>query len=192
MTEMKDFKYQNVVMIRSIESQSSFLHAFLNGFSLVYRGVKGNCQKLEALVKSVRKDLSIEIEKRCEFSQDVRWYDFTMNGTLPRLGAEYSLEKTKAKLNSETALDPDFYEFVCDIFGYDLYVVNSETKTITLSRLRHRPGIVLLQTKDKFDLLGIKRESGNVDTVFGEDDDFIDSLRQSPVPPSLNREMMKQ
>lgn len=188
-----NFHYDGMVRVRTVMGASALLHAILNAFFVPYRSnqihqtVLGRKELVDEYRSHLAERLTEPYDPTDATSPTV--YDCLARGKMKEFSdiiQEYKLDILCSELR-----DPDFFldikylELISNELSKDIYVLNGLTQDVhvfdhsdTEMYYKGRPTVVVLFLAEHFELVGIRKASGDVVTHFTPDSPFVQALRE--------------
>ena len=184
---LKDWK---VVRFQTTADGSCLFHAIANALYKAYHTEKlGNSNiSRKDFVHQLRKHLSEQLAK--PISGDKSHYSYLAGGKLEEFAKEipeFEINHMISQLNSKSPIGYGYIEFISDIIGRDLYILDFSRKDIYVTdELRYsitgeRNAIVLLYHSGPvghYELVGIRKPDGSFDTHFKPTHTLIQKLNR--------------
>lgn len=138
----------NCYSVNTIGDGSCLFHAIYNGVAEEYRSNNQNSRYLKNMIVKLRRELSVKL------TPDI--YNNLLGGNLARLSQEFqsdvddfSREGMAAALDSHRFIGHGFIEYIGDMLGLDIYILNADTQDVYLDHesrfcIKGRPSVVLL------------------------------------------------
>lgn len=171
-----DFKYPNMVRIRTIADGSCYFHAIIKAIFKPYvvGYLDGQPLNRYEFIKELRKDLADHLDYH---------YDNLARGSFKKDSEhmkELSLESMKNILKSNTEpVNELFDEYISNILDKDIYVLDAKTQDVYMHPDRNsgllyknRKSVVILDLHGHYELVGLSN-SGVIRTHFMPNDPFI-------------------
>ena len=179
-------RYKGLCRIRTPYSKDGIYHAILNGCSEFYRrksinGFQVTCDKQ---VSMFRQELAHNLGSG---RPGERPYDQLNKGTASAIASqspEYSLRTMQRSLLVDGSIATHLMPFVCGMLGIDIIYISGldrDVETMSMQAeqsIRRRPTVLLVYSRNHYELVGIMREDGDIDTCFHQDHPYIKLLRQ--------------
>lgn len=173
----------NLVIVPTINDGNCYFHAILRAFNESYIGAKTTFDRIN-LARTLRNMLADRlIETDPITGQD--YYNGLLNGTIEqyaRGAQEYSKENLRKELLSSHPVDNIYQELISNFFNKDIYIIDGETRDIYHIDnfnvyYKGRNSIVIYYNAGHFEVLGVKRSNGNIETLFTPEHPLIELCR---------------
>ncbi len=184
-----NFQYKGLVRIRTPGDGSCFFHAIAGAYFKPYIEGKIDSDPIDRrdLIKKLRKDLSLKLATRVDplDPQSPTYYDILSRGELGNIAnevPEYSLQNMQAELDSDTAVDNVYNEFISDQINKDIYILDLTKQDVYMTGndidilYKDRMSIVILYLPGHYELVGVQ-EDGVIKTLFDSDHPLIEQIR---------------
>jgi hypothetical protein len=194
------FTFPGMMRIRTIPDGSCYFHAISNAFFPPYQSgiLNGKAISKQEIVRRLRNDLAIRLAQPSDplNPNSPLNYDLLSNGEL-RAFAEammgedpdpdipnYTLEHMQDELKTSGAVDNVYNEFISNQLKKDIYILDGENEDIQFTGgdysllYKGRPSIVLYYLPGHYELVGIRRQDGSIQTYFDPNSEFIQAIRQ--------------
>jgi hypothetical protein len=187
------FENWDLIRIDTIADGSCLFHAIANSFFVPYHTeiVDGNKTTRKEIIQKMRKELSESLSSPISSSPNSKTHYQVINSgntanfpiCLDSPEYNFSLENMKKQLNSNNYIGYGYIEFISNVLGKNIYILNHSTqdlypfeKTELLNIYRkNRPSIVVYYEPKHYELVGIMN-NGIVDTYFDSNHTFIKFL----------------
>lgn len=178
------FKDFDLVRIPTIGDGSCFFHALCSSFYVKYRQ---NPSKRKKIVQRFRKELAEILSERCKKNKSKTWYQYISRGQLPDISKyvpELDILNMKKELLSGGPVDNKYNELISEILNKDLYLINLLTKDVYITGddsdilYKGRDSIVILTMPGHYELIGLKKNNGDITTLFSPNHSFIRRIRK--------------
>lgn len=185
----RGFSYPYMVRVRTPADGSCFFHALAKAYYIPYRNgaINGTAINRHQLVKTLRRDLAMKLGQPADPTnpQGSTNYDLLSRGHLRDFGKavpKYSLDNMKKELNSTSAIDNVYNEFISNQLRKDIYLLDGENQDVLVTGddddilYKDRDSIVILYIPGHYELVGI--QNGNrIETHFLPTHPFIQAIR---------------
>lgn len=184
------FKFPGMIRIRTLADGSCFFHAIANAFFKPYRTgmIESKAVSKSQLIRGLRQDLSIKLGEPVDPLEPSgpTHYDLLGRGQLKEFAKEhpqYTLANMKKELDSDSAVDNVYNEFISNQLGKDIYLLDRLREDVyptgddAALLYRNRSSVVLLVTPGHYELIGLEKD-GTITTIFHADHPFIRAIRQ--------------
>ncbi len=174
----------NLVVVPTIGDGSCFFHSILRAFNTSYINAETVFERVN-LTRNFRNALAdrlIEIDPLT--GKD--YYSGLNNGKLEDFSQgvkEYSRETLKKELLGSEPVDNIYQELIGNAIFKDIYIIDGETKDMynigTAYSMYYKGGngLILYYTPGHFEVVGIRRSNGNIDTIFTPEHKLIQACR---------------
>ena len=155
---------------------NSIAYAYLQSYK-TGKNPDGSTFNRKEVINKFRYDLSRQLPEH---------YNSLSRGKLLEISKEvpqYSLENMINELNSNSAVDNIYNEYVSNIYNKDIYLIDILTRDIYITGddsdilYKDRESIVLLVCTGHYDVLGVMIDDSHIRTCFQYDDPFIELIR---------------
>ncbi len=163
-----DWKLLNGFDVMRFETPTDgncMFHAISNAFFTPYHTEILNGQKTTRnnIIKNFRKSLSDKLGETIDDTGKT-YYDTLNNGNTATFALdvpEFTLENMQKTLDSTDSIGFGFLEFISNVLGIDIYILNSNTQDIyvtdeLLLSIRCRNSIILYYMDGHYELVGVK------------------------------------
>ncbi len=184
------FNLPDMVIIEVPADGSCFFHAILLAIYRPYRLGYDNGYPINrsATARSLRDDLAKRLQEHHIIDDETTplVYDTLSKGTLrenAKTLPQYTLESMQAELRSNSSVDFIYLEFISNELNKDIYIINLDTKDVYIMTdidimYKNRDSIILAYSDNHFELIGVRTNNGDIDTLFAYNDVIITSIRQ--------------
>lgn len=171
---------QNLVIVPTIGDGNCYFHSVLRAFNTSYINAKNNLDRVN-LARTFRNALADRLSETDPLTgQD--YYSGLNNGVLEDFSKgvkEYSKEYLTKELKSSEPVDNIYQELISDAVKKDIYIIDGETKDMynvgSSFKLYYkgRNSIIIYYTPGHYEVVGIKRKDGTIDTIFTPEHELI-------------------
>ena len=179
-------RHVGLCRVQTPYSRDGIYHAILNGCSEHYRKQKinGYPVKFDDIVTMFRRELATIFAYG---PVGERPYDRLSNGTaraLAKQSPEYSLHAMQSSLLRDGFIPAHLLPFVCDTIGHDIIYISGIDRDVetfsnqTDQAILGRPTVILIYSRNHYELVGLMDADGEVDTCFKPDHPYIKRLRK--------------
>jgi hypothetical protein len=185
----RGFSYPNMVRIRTPADGSCFFHAVTKAFYIPYRTgqLNGTAINRHQLIKMLRRDLAIKLAQPAnpQDPQGPSNYDLLSRGQLLEFAKgvpKYSLPNMQRELNSTSAIDNVYNEFISNQLNKDIYLLDGEKHDVFVTGndddilYKDRHSIVILYIPGHYELVGLIN-GDRIETHFEPNHPFIQAIR---------------
>ena len=177
--------YEDVCRVLThMDTGSSLVHACLNAICIPYRDGKMYNQQISQIefVHMFRRELASAL------LENVSIYDETKYVELLGHGSWVAMESTDIDvlmsrlITPSCEFDPVMTEHLSNVLDKDIFIIDSETEDILLdsdeptTRYKKRQSIVVLKVENHYELLAIRKLSGEFITHFDTNHPWIQKL----------------
>jgi hypothetical protein len=175
----------SLVIIPTIGDGNCYFHSILRAFNTSYIGAKTVFDRIN-LTRTFRNALSDRLTEIDPLTGK-DYYSGLNNGRLEEFSQgvkEYSKDALKKELMGSDPVDNIYQELISNAINKDIYIIDGETKdmynigTAYTLYYKGRNSIVLYYTPGHFEVVGVKRTNGNIDTIFTPEHKFIEACRE--------------
>jgi hypothetical protein len=173
---------QNLVVVPTIGDGNCYFHSVLRSFNTSYINAKSNLERVN-LARTFRNALADRLNEVDPLTgQD--YYCGLNNGILEDFSKgvrEYSKDYLTKELKSSDPVDNIYQELISDAIKKDIYIIDGETKDMynvgSSFKLYYkgRNSIIIYYTPGHYEVVGIKRKDGTIDTIFTPEHELIQS-----------------
>lgn len=167
-------------------SKDGIYHVILNAISIYYRtqSYRGYKVSKDELVTLFRRELAMSIGVG---PPGRRPYDLLGAGAARALSVDrvdYSMRAMQEQLMFEGFIPEYLISFVCDQIGHDIVYVSGLERDVasfpyqTEDAIKCRPTIIVLFTRNHYELIGLMNNDQDIDTVFDPNHLYIKLLRE--------------
>jgi len=190
-----NFKYDGLVRIATPMDGSSFFHAVVMAFSVIYKTgtYNGIAIDRKKYIKNLRLDLSKLLSQPVDprNSDSLTYYDTLYNGKLKRLAKEDStyeldnLSRIMAGTDSTTSniIYLVYRELLSSQIDKNIYILDSSIEDVDIEDVgkddnlyANRDSVVLLKIGNHYELIGVN-DGGKIKTLFPYDHNLILTIR---------------
>jgi hypothetical protein len=192
------FTYPNMVRIRTSADGSCFFHAIAKAYYIPYRTgmLNGVAINRHQLVKTLRRDLAMKLGQPANPLEPngPTNYDLLSRGQLREFSKavpRYSLDNMKKELNSPSAIDNVYNEFISNQLGKDIYLLDGENRDVLVTGndddilYKDRDSIVILYIPGHYELVGLL-QGDRIETHFLPSHPFIQAIRNRMAELRMN------
>jgi hypothetical protein len=178
-------RHPGLCRIKTPASRDGIYHAILNAVSRYYRerNVDGFKVDTDTQVRMFREELADELGSGPVGS---RPYDLIGGGKPAQMAhrvPQYSLRAMRQHLLHDGYIEPYVLPYVCDAIGHDIIYISALDRDVatfsqqTDSAIKGRPTILLLYSRNHYELLGILDGDGDLETRVSPQHPYIQRLR---------------
>lgn len=174
----------NLVIIPTINDGNCYFHSVLRAFNSSYMTAKTPFDRIN-IARTFRNGLADRLNEIDPLtSKD--YYSGLSNGKLENSShgiREYTKEALHRELFSSSPVDNIYQELISNAVNKDIYIIDGETMDIynTCNQFsllyKGRNSIVIFYTSGHFEVVGIKRTDGSIDTLFTPEHILIQTCR---------------
>ncbi len=171
---------QNLVVVPTIGDGNCYFHSALRAFNNTYIKANNTLERVN-LARTFRNALADRLNEIDPLSgQD--YYSGLNNGNLEEFSKgvkEYSKEYLSKELKSSEPVDNIYQELISNAVNKDIYIIDGETKDMynvgSSFKLYYkgRNSIIIYYTPGHYEVVGIKRKDGTIDTIFTPEHELI-------------------
>lgn len=170
----------NLVIVPTIGDGNCYFHSVLRAFNTSYINAKTTFDRVN-LARTFRNALADHLLETDPLT-GMDYYSGLCNGNLEEFSKgvkEYSKEYLRKELLSSEPVDNIYQELISNVVNKDIYIIDSETKDIYCTGSNYslyykgRNSIVIYYKPGHYEVVGIKRKNGNIDTLFTPEHEFI-------------------
>jgi hypothetical protein len=194
------FTFPGMIRIRTIPDGSCYFHAISNAFFPPYQSgiLNGKAISKADIVRRLRNDLAIRLAQPSDplnpnsplnydllSNGELRAFAEAMMGEDPDPGVpNYTLEHMQHELMNCGAVDNVYNEFISNQLKKDIYILDGENEDIQFTGgdysllYKGRPSIVLYYLPGHYELIGLRRPDGSIQTYFDPNSEFIQAIRE--------------
>jgi hypothetical protein len=175
----------NLVVVPTIGDGNCYFHSVLRAFNNSYINAEKTFDRIN-LTRSFRNALADRLSE----IDPITGYDYYSglnNGTLEQFSdgvKEYSKDALRKELLSSQPVDNIYQELISNCINKDIYMIDGETNdmiftgnTFTLY-YKGRNSIVIYYTPGHYEVVGIQRSDGSIDTVFTPEHPLIEICKE--------------
>lgn len=174
----------NLVVIPVIADGNCYFHAILRAFNTKYIEAKTQFDRVNIArnFRNLLADLLLEIDPLT--GKD--YYSGLNNGQLEDIAQgvkEYSKESLREELFSSRPVDNIYQELIGNAMNKDIYIIDGETNDMynvgNAFKLYYkgRNSIVIYYTPGHFEVIGVRRSDGSVNTIFTPENQIVQACR---------------
>nr|QBK90379.1 MAG: OTU-like cysteine protease [Pithovirus LCPAC103] len=186
-----NFQYPGMGKILTLGGGSCLFHAIVGSFFSPYRkGILSGTplNRVEFIIK-FRHELADKLSKPADSEvPEVSWYDTLGRSELSDFSKKvpaFTLDAMQKELRAGGAVDNKFNEFISNVLGKDIYLLDANTKDVYITGndddilFLSRDSIVILYGGGHYELIGIKDlASSTITLLFPPDHEFIVAIRR--------------
>lgn len=170
----------NLVIVPTIPDGNCYFHSVLRAFNTSYINAKNALERVN-LARTFRNALADRLLETDPLTGD-DYYSGLNNGNLEDFARgvkEYSKDSLRRELLSSEPVDIIYQELISNAVNKDIYIIDAETKDMynTGSAFslyyKGRNSIIIYYTPGHYEVVGIKRSDGSIDTIFTPEHEFI-------------------
>lgn len=174
----------NLVVVPTIPDGNCYFHSVLRAFNTSYINAKNALERVN-LARTFRNALADRLLETDPLTGD-DYYSGLNNGNLEDFAKgvkEYSKDSLKRELLSSEPVDIIYQELISNAVNKDIYIIDAETKDMynTGSAFglyyKGRNSIIIYYTPGHYEVVGIKRSDGSIDTIFTPEHEFIQTCK---------------
>ena len=170
----------NLVIVPTIGDGNCYFHSVLRAFNTSYINAKSALERVN-LARTFRNALAdrlIEVDPLTGSD----YYSGLNNGNLEDFSKgvrEYSKESLRRELLSSEPVDNIYQELISNAVNKDIYIIDAETKDMynvgsTFGLYyKGRNSIIIYYTPGHYEVVGVKRSDGSIDTIFTPEHELI-------------------
>lgn len=170
----------NLVVVPTIGDGNCYFHSVLRAFNNTYIKASNTLERVN-LARTFRNALCDRLSEIDPLTgQD--YYSGLNNGNLEEFSKgvkEYSKEYLSRELKSSEPVDNIYQELISDAVNKDIYIIDGETNDMynvgSSFKLYYkgRNSIIIYYTPGHYEVVGIKRKDGTIDTIFTPEHELI-------------------
>jgi hypothetical protein len=170
----------NLVIVPTIGDGNCYFHSVLRSFNTSYIKAKSNLERVN-LARTFRNALADRLNETDPLTgQD--YYSGLNNGNLEDFSkgvSEYTKEYLTRELKSSEPVDNIYQELISDAIKKDIYIIDGETNDMYSvgssfkMYYKGRNSIIVYYTPGHYEVVGIKRKDGTIDTIFTPEHELI-------------------
>lgn len=189
----RNFKYPNLVRLRTEMDGSCFFHALAKAYCRPY--IEGRYDdksfNRQEFIKDLRQELADMLDSPVNPSDNtsLTYYQTISRGQLPNLSKDFpecSLENMQKELSTSMEIDFKYMEFISDVIMKDIYLLDADRQDVYVVGnefdilYKGRESIVLYFLPGHFELVGYRTEKNLniIQTLFPPNHDFILAIQQ--------------
>jgi len=175
----------NLVVIPTIGDGNCYFHSVLRAFNKDYINAKTPFDRIN-LARTFRNALADRLSEVDPITGNT-YYSGLNNGTFSNLSSgvkEYSLDALRNELLSSLPVDNSYQELISNSINKDIYIIDGETMdmyNIGASfnlYYKGRNSIILFYLNGHYEVVGVKRSDGSIDTIFTPEHLLIQACRE--------------
>jgi len=176
--------FPNLHVISTIGDGNCYFHSILRAFNPNYINASTIFDRIN-MARNFRNALA-DLLSEIDPITGKDYYSGLNNGKLEEISRgvkEYSKEELIKELKSSEPVDNIYQELISNCFNKDIYIIDGETKDMYnigsafSLYYKGRNSIVLYYTPGHFEVIGVKRSNGNIDTIFTPEHKFIQDCK---------------
>lgn len=185
-----------LVVIPTIGDGNCFFHSILRAFNVNYIEAKSVFDRVN-IARTFRNGLADRLLEVDPLTGKEYYYGLN-NCQLEEISKgvrEYTKEYLRKELLSSQPVDNIYQELISDAVNTDIYIIDAETKDVynlgTSFSLYYkgRNSIVIYYSPGHFEVIGVKRSNGDINTLFTPTHSLIQSCRERLIE-NLKKEKM--
>lgn len=175
----------NLVVVPTIGDGNCYFHSVLRAFNTSYINAEKTFDRIN-LTRSFRNALADRLSE----IDPITGYDYYSglnNGTLEQFSdgvKEYSKDALRKELLSSQPVDNIYQELISNCINKDIYMIDGETNDMIFTGstfnlyYKGRNSIVIYYTPGHYEVVGIHRSDGSIDTVFTPEHPLIEICKE--------------
>jgi len=170
----------NLVIVPTIGDGNCFFHSVLRAFNTSYIKAGSTLERVN-LARTFRNALADRLNEVDPLTGS-DYYSGLNNGNLEDFSKgvkEYSKESLYRELLSSDPVDNIYQELISNAVNKDIYIIDGETNDMynvgSAYKLfyKGRNSIIIYYTPGHYEVVGIKRKDGTIDTIFTPEHELI-------------------
>jgi hypothetical protein len=175
----------NLVVVPTIGDGNCYFHSVLRAFNTTYINAKTVFERIN-LARTFRNGLADRLSEIDPITGE-EYYSGLNNGALEQFAdgvKEYTKEALRTELLSSQPVDNIYQELISNFINKDIYMINSETNDMIFTGTafslyyKGRNSIIIYYTPGHYEVVGIQRSSGDINTVFTPEHPLIQVCRE--------------
>jgi hypothetical protein len=176
---------QNLVIVPTIGDGNCYFHSVLRAFNIPYIKAKNSLERVN-MARTFRNALADRLLEIDPLTGD-DYYSGLNNGNLEDFSKgvkEYSKDSLRKELLSSEPVDNIYQELISNAVNKDIYIIDAETKDMYnigsafSLYYKGRNSIIIYYTPGHYEVVGIKRSDGSIDTIFTPEHEIIQLCRE--------------
>lgn len=176
---------QNLYIIPSIGDGNCYFHSILRAFNTSYINAKTIFDRVN-LTRTFRNALADRLQEIDPLTGK-DYYSGLNNGRLEEFSQgvkEYSKDALRRELLGSDPVDNIYQELISNAINKDIYIIDSETKDMYnvgsafSLYYKGRNSIILYYTPGHFEVIGVKRSDGSINTLFTPEHKLVEACRE--------------
>jgi hypothetical protein len=175
----------NLVVIPTPGDGNCYFHSVLRAFNTTYINSNNSFERIN-LARTFRNGLADRLSEIDPITGE-EYYSGLNNGTLEQFSdgvKEYTKHSLRTELLSSQPVDNIYQELISNCINKDIYMIDGETNDMIFTGTtfslyyKGRNSIIIYYTPGHYEVVGIQRSNGSLDTVFTPEHPVIQACKE--------------